>query len=91
MWLVLRSMGWTPASTGSRSSLPGLVSFTLGKGSLMSALIPNPRFYELMMGWPIGWSAPGEPVTGYAAWLQRARGRFSRLLTDWMPDGEPAM
>lgn len=86
MWLTLRTMGWTPKLAPSRSSPPARVSFTLGKSSLMSTLIPNPRFYELAMGWPIGWSAPGEPVTAYAHWLRRARGRFSRLLTDWTPD-----
>jgi hypothetical protein len=32
-----------------------------------------------VMGWPIGWTAPGEPVTGFAAWLQRSRIALSQL------------
>lgn len=91
LWLTLRAMGWTAAAMASPSSLPARVSYRLGKGSSLSGLMPNPQFYELGMGWPIGWTAPGAPVTGYAAWLRRARGLFSRLLTDWTPDDEPVL
>ncbi len=86
LWLAMRAIGWTPTQAQFRSSHPVRVSFRLGTGSLHSTLISNPRFYEMAMGWPIGWSAPGAPVTGYVQWLRRSRGRFSRLLTSWTPD-----
>lgn len=69
-----------------RSSPRVRVSFKHGKGSSLRDLTPNPQFYELMMGWPTGWTAPGAPVTAYAAWLRRARGQFSNLLTSWTPE-----
>lgn len=82
LWLTMQAAGWTPA-TSYRSSLPVRVSFKNGSGSLISTLRPNPHFYELMMGWPIGWTAPEQPVTEFAAWLRRSRSQFSRLLTSW--------
>jgi hypothetical protein len=91
LWLSLAAMGWTATAMSSRSSPPVRVSYRLGKGSSLSGLMPNPQFYEMVMGWPIGWTAPGEPVTEFAAWLRRARGLFSKLLTDWMPDDKPAL
>ncbi|MFK9372502.1 hypothetical protein ACJEJU_24050, partial [Escherichia coli] len=57
------------------------MSFKFGTGSYIADLISNPRFFEHVMGWPIGWSAPGEPVTGYAVWLQRSRTALSRLIS----------
>ncbi len=83
LWSTLKAVGWTATAASFRSSPPVRVSFKHGKGSSLRDLKPNPQFYEMMMGWPIGWTAPGAPVTEYAAWLQRARGQFSRLLTDW--------
>ena len=56
------------------------MSFRHGQGSYPSDLISNPRFYELVMGWPIGWTRTGLPVTGFAAWLQRSRGALSALV-----------
>tara|TARA_R110000868_G_scaffold111222_16_gene300491 strand:+ start:2446 stop:2601 length:156 start_codon:yes stop_codon:yes gene_type:complete len=47
----------------------------------MTSLVSNPRFHELLMGWPIGWSDPGQPVMEFAAWLQRSRGALSKLIT----------
>lgn len=58
------------------------VSFKHGATSSLTALISNPRFYELTMGWPIGWSAPEESVTGFAAWLQRSRGELLNRLSE---------
>lgn len=78
LWLIIRSLGWTPGAI-CPSSLPVRVSFHSGKGSFITGLISNPRFFELVMGWPIGWTAPGEPVTGFAAWLQRSRTALSQL------------
>ncbi len=65
----------------SRSSPPVRVSFRNGKHCYFDTLVPNPQFLEMLMGWPIGWTAPEASVTGFAAWLQRSRGQFSKLLT----------
>ncbi len=78
LWLILQGLGWRPG-TICPSSPPVRVSFTGGRGSFIAALISNPRFFEQTMGWPIGWTAPGEPVTGFAAWLQRSRIALSQL------------
>jgi hypothetical protein len=78
LWLVLMALGWT-AAMASRSSPPVRVSFNGGNGSFMGELTSNPRFFEHVMGWPIGWTAPGEPVTGFAAWLRRSRIALSQL------------
>lgn len=77
-WAALIGMGWKPASM-SRSSPLVRVSFRFGTGSYIGGLISNPQFFEHAMGWPIGWTAPGVPVTGFAAWLQRSRTELSRL------------
>lgn len=78
LWLTMRGLGWTPTSQP-RSSHQVRVSFRFGTSSFIDGLISNPRFYELMMGWPIGWTAPGEPVTGFAHWLRHSRIALSRL------------
>lgn len=78
LWRIMRAMGWTPV-TSPRSSQPVRVSFNFGAGSSISDLISNPQFFEQQMGWPIGWTAPAVPVTGFAAWLQRSRGALSQL------------
>ncbi len=85
LWMTMKAIGWTPVTLAFPSSHPVRVSFRHGTGSFHSTLISNPQFYEMAMGWPIGWSAPGVPVTAYAAWLRASRGRFSRLLTNWTP------
>lgn len=85
--MILRACGWT-ATEAPPSSLPVRVSFRHGKGSFSEGLISNPAFYELIMGWVTGWTEPGRPVTGFAAWLQRSRGQLSRLLTSW--EAEPS-
>jgi hypothetical protein len=54
----------------------------------LSGLTSNPRFHEMMMGWPIGWTASGESVTEFPAWLRRSRGQFSRLLMAFDPEGD---
>ncbi|WP_245426310.1 DNA cytosine methyltransferase [Phyllobacterium bourgognense] len=41
----------------------------------------NPNFSDWIMGWPIGWTDPMQPVTGWSAWLQLMRGELSRLPT----------
>ena len=81
LWRILRTMGWAPV-TMPRSSHQLRVSFKFGKGSSIDGLISNPRFFEHVMGWPIGWTAPEVPVTGFAAWLRRSRGALSELQAD---------
>lgn len=88
-WLALRAVGFSAKHATSPSSLPVRLSFKNGKSSFHATLMPNPQFYEMMMGWPIGWTAPGEPVTAYTAWLRRSRGLFSSLLTNF--NGEAAL
>lgn len=78
LWRTMRALGWTPIRMPP-SSPPVRVSFSFGAGSSIGDLISNPRFFDLLMGWPIGWTAPGEPVTGFAAWLRRSRGALSAL------------
>lgn len=39
----------------------------------------NPNFSDWMMGWPVGWSDPEQPVTELSVWLQRMRGKLSNL------------
>lgn len=78
LWRVMKAMGWRPISMPP-SSHRVRVSFKFGKGSSIADLTSNPRFFEMMMGWPIGWTAPGEPVMAYAVWLRRTRGLFSKL------------
>ncbi len=88
LWLILRALGWRAATAGHPSSLPVRVSFKHGKSSFIGTLTPNPQFYELIMGWPIGWTAPEEQVTAFSAWLQRSRGQFSNLLSTFIAEPE---
>ena len=90
LWLTMKALGWSATTAVCRSSHPVLVSFKHGKSSFLATLMPNPQFYEMSMGWPVGWTEPEVPVTGFAVWLQRSRGQFSRLLTNFpSDDGEP--
>lgn len=89
LWQIMRAMGWTPV-TMPRSPHPVRVSFSFGAGSSISGLISNPRFFDLMMGWPIGWSAPGERVTGFSAWQRRSRGALSALTLPGKDGGSDA-
>tara|TARA_R110000868_G_scaffold230335_12_gene483511 strand:+ start:296 stop:643 length:348 start_codon:yes stop_codon:yes gene_type:complete len=78
VYLMIRSLGLSMSPT-SPSSLPVRVSFKHGPTSSIVMRVSNPRFYEHMMGWPIGWTAPGERVTGFAVWLARSRGALSEM------------
>lgn len=90
LWMTMRQAGFRPMqlSMPCRSSPPVRVSFKHGTGSSLGGLISNPRFYEHLMGWPIGWTDPEAPVTGFAAWLLRSRGQLSKLISS--ANGEPA-
>lgn len=81
LWRVLRALGVDPATMGPSCSPPVRLSLKHGRGSSTADQTSNPRFYEKVMGWPTGWTGPGEQVTEYAAWLRLSRGRLSELLT----------
>lgn len=87
LWMVLKAVGWTASMATSPSSLPVRVSWQHGKKSFLAGLTPNPRFYEMIMGWPIGWTDAEQPVTEFPAWLLRSRGLFSRLLSEFNERG----
>ena len=61
------------------SSLPVRVRLQPGPSSLEERPACNPRFGEMMMGWPDGWTDISSPVTGFAPWLRRARTALSML------------
>lgn len=85
LFLTMRALGMR--QTSPPSSLQVRLSFKHGKDCFYGSLMPNPQFYELIMGWPIGWTAPEGSVTEFAAWLRRSRGQFSNLLTNFRPEG----
>ena len=82
LWMAMQALGWQPLKVEYPSSHPVQVSFRSGIGSFQNGLISNPRFYDWMMGWPIGWTAPEEPVTAFAAWLRRSRIQHSKLISN---------
>ncbi|WP_245429542.1 hypothetical protein [Mesorhizobium sp. DCY119] len=63
------------------SSLPLHLNLTVGTRYSPGDLIFNPNFSDWLMGWPIGWTAPSQPVTEWSAWLRHMRGELSRLPT----------
>lgn len=74
VWLLVKALGLPKEPTWA-SSRP--LHLTLQPGTRFSdgTLSSNPSFSDWMMGWPIGWSDPMRPVTGWSRWLQRARGK----------------
>ena len=87
LFLTLQALGIPLSMARPSFSRRVRLSFKIGPGSLIGSLRSNPLFYERLMGWPTNWTAPGASVTGFAAWLQLSRGQFSRLLTDFLPEG----
>jgi len=79
LWHLLQGLDAVPKRACRRSSRHVRVSFRHGSGSYVTGLVSNPAFFELVMGWPIGWTGPEEAVTGFAAWLQHSRGALSAL------------
>jgi hypothetical protein len=95
LWSILTAMGWSPGlmmmgASSRLSSPPVRVTFGHGKGSWLRGLISNPRFYELTMGWPIGWTDVERPVTEWSRWRQRSRGALSALLSTFEAEPEDA-
>lgn len=89
LWLIVAALGLDWNVRSSPSSPPVRASFKHGKGSFFDGLISNPRFYELMFGWPIDWTAPAASVTGFPAWLQHMRTALSRLPSLGTGEGSP--
>ncbi|SHM61476.1 hypothetical protein SAMN05444272_2750 [Roseibium suaedae] len=79
-WMTAQTMGLKPSQALiSRSSHPLHVTLMPGTRTCPGDWTFNPNFSDWLMGWPIGWSDPGQPVTGLSRWLQRMRGEISRL------------
>src|SRR5690606_3615428 len=82
VWLLVRAWNARPAGRPSfLSSRPLHLSLMPGPRSSTGDLTFNPSFSDWIMGWPIGWTDPMRPVTGWSAWLQRMRGELSKLPT----------
>lgn len=80
LWMILQACGWRAEMLTSRSTPPVRVAFKHGKGSFASGLISNPQFFELVMGWPVGWTDAEVPVTGWSRWKQLSLGALSEAL-----------
>lgn len=61
------------------SSPPVQVTLRPGPTSSCATMGLNPRYLEMLMGWPDGWTDSASPVTGFARWLRRSRSELSRL------------
>jgi hypothetical protein len=68
-------------------SLPLHLTLRPGTRSLPGEWIFNPQFSDWIMGWPIGWSDPMQPVTEWCLWLRRMRGALCALPSPGL-DGE---
>ncbi len=80
LWLLMQAFGATPTGwTDWPYSRPLHVTLRRGARSSPSDLTFNPSFSDWMMGWPIGWTDPRQPATGWSAWLRHMRGRLSEL------------
>ncbi len=65
---------------GCLSSLLDLLTTLHGWTSSPSTRRLSPRFVELLMGWPIGWTDCGSAVTEWSRWLLRSRSALSWLV-----------
>ena len=75
MWEIMAATGWTPGPVVSSPR----VRVTLVPGDRLSptgglALQLNPAFCDWMMGWPMGWTDPLQPVTAWSRWQRQGRG-----------------
>lgn len=80
IWMLVRACGGRPKGDFEfHSSLRLHMSLEPGGRYSAGDLTYNPSFSDWIMGWPIGWTDPTQPVTGWSAWLQRMRGALSEL------------
>ena len=74
-WTLLRQLldaaGWRGKRL--RSSHPNRVVLLSGEKHSERGLTLNPAFTDWIMGWPIGWTEPQKPVTGWSHWQRRGR------------------
>jgi hypothetical protein len=70
-WDLLIASGWTPAPFP--SSHRCRVNLSNGERRWTPGPTLNPAWTDWTMGWPIGWSDPRRPVTGWSRWLRRMR------------------
>jgi len=86
MVMFLRAIGAWPVAQSTtarfRSSLPLLATFRRGLERSPSGQSLNPQFCEWLMGWTIGWTDAGAPVTVWSRWLRHSRTALSRLTLD---------
>ncbi len=82
-WLGCVALGMKPVSTptGYPYSHPLHLRCRPGTRLLPGELTFNPNFSDWIMGWPIGWSDPSQPVTEWSVWLRRSRTALSELLS----------
>ncbi|WP_342212861.1 hypothetical protein [Rhizobium sp. CFBP 8762] len=82
IWLLMKACGARPTKPFSfQSSRPLHLSLNAGARSSTTDLTFNPNFSDWIMGWPIGWTDPTQPVTEWSLWLRRMRGELSKLPT----------
>jgi hypothetical protein len=80
IYMLIRACGAVPTKPFDFPfSRPLHLSLTAGTRYSPGDLTFNPNFSDWLMGWPIGWTAPLQPVTEWSTWLQRMRGELSRL------------
>lgn len=82
LWRASKAMGATYTTQASFPFSHPLHLMVLA-GSRLSGngLISNPRFTDWIMGWPIGWTDPEQPATGFAAWRRQSHIALSSALS----------
>jgi hypothetical protein len=58
---------------------PRHLTLNAGPKSSIGDLTFNPNFSDWIMGWPIGWTDPTRPVSGWSVWLRRMRNELSKM------------
>ncbi|WP_024324326.1 hypothetical protein [Sinorhizobium medicae] len=80
IWMLMKACGARPTTRFSFPyTRPLHLTLNAGPRSSINDLTFNPNFSDWIMGWPIGWTDPTQPVTGWSVWLRRMRGELSRL------------
>lgn len=73
------------AHTPSGSSPRDQTTATDGSSSSSATRVLNPRFVEMLMGWPIGWTDSGAAVTGFTQYRQLWRSFLFGVFTSETP------
>jgi hypothetical protein len=74
-------------------SLRDLPTMTAGAMPSPNGRKSNPRFWEALMGWPVGWTDCASPATGLSRWRRLMPGALSELalLATMRSDGQLIM